>query len=137
MENPVDHTVDLGLVNYVQHPTNQNYIVYRFADNERAESFGIELIEAGIWFERDEDEKRGKVYFLFGVHKNDFKKTERINFKVEAKHKKPFIPFKALRWIILFVGLSLLTLAIMGYCKQQQILDSYNLDNTSINQPIN
>lgn len=69
MENPVDHTLDLGLVNYLQHPSNPSYIVYRFPDKERAASFEIELKNNSIWFEKDEENKRGKVYTLFGVHK--------------------------------------------------------------------
>ena len=132
MENPVDHTLDLGLVNYVQHPSNPSYIVYRFPDKERAASFEIELKNNSIWFEKDEENKRGKVYTLFGVHKNDLKVTEQINFKVEAKHKKPFIPFKGFRFIVLFIGLGLLLLSVIGYCKQQEKLSSYNSSSLTI-----
>jgi hypothetical protein len=132
MENPVDHTLDLGLVNYLQHPSNPSYIVYRFPDKERAASFEIELKNNSIWFEKDEENKRGKVYTLFGVHKNDFKVTEQINFKVEAKHKKPFIPFKGFRFIVLFIGLGLLLLSVIGYCKQQEKLSSYNSSSLTI-----
>ena len=46
VDNPVDNVVDLGLVNYVQHPSNPNYIVYRFVDPERAASFEKEL---SVW----------------------------------------------------------------------------------------
>ena len=132
MENPVDHTLDLGLVNYVQHPSNPSYIVYRFPDKERAASFEIEMKNNSIWFEKDEENKRGKVYTLFGVHKNDFKVTEQINFKVEAKHKKPFIPFKGFRFIVLFIGLGLLLLSVIGYCKLQEKLSSYNSSSLTI-----
>ena len=132
MENPVDHTLDLGLVNYLQHPSNPSYIVYRFPDKERAASFEIELNNNSIWFEKDEENKRGKVYTLFGVHKNDFKVTEQINFKVEAKHKKPFIPFKGFRFIVLFIGLGLLLLSVIGYCKQQEKLSSYDSSSLTI-----
>lgn len=132
MENPVDHTLDLGLVNYVQHPSNPSYIVYRFPDKERAASFEIELKNNSIWFEKDEENKRGKVYTLYGVHKNDFKVTEQINFKVEAKHKKPFIPFKGFRFIVLFIGLGLLLISVIGYCKQQEKLSSYNSSSLTI-----
>ena len=103
MDNPIDHSIDLGLVNYVQHPTNQNYIVYRFADENRAASFEAALGVNQIWFEKDYGDKRGKKYTLFGIHKNDFKLTERINFVVEAEHKKPFIPFKILRYSIMMI----------------------------------
>lgn len=126
MENPVDHTVDLGLVNYVKHPSNPNYIVYRFADINRASSFEKELIACRIWMEKAEEQKRGKQYYLFAVHKNDYKKTEKINFQVEAKHKKPFIPFRWLRYTVMIIGMGVLCLALIGYCRQQSKLNSYN-----------
>ena len=137
MENPIDHTVDLGLVNYVKHPSNPSYIVYRFVDPERATSFEHELTERNIWFEKSDEEKRGRKYLLFGIHKNDFKVTEKINFLVEAKHKKPFIPFKWLRYPLMVISAILLTVAIMGYCEQQKTLSSYDNLHLSINNHVN
>lgn len=133
MENPVDHSIDLGFVNYVQHPSNPSYIVYRFPDKGRADSFEEELNKQNIWFEKGEDEKRGNLYTLYGVHKKDYKKTEKINYMVEAMHKKPFIPFKILRYLVLFLGLGMLTLAIIGYCESRKKLASYNNQPVSIN----
>jgi len=137
MENPIDNIVDLGLVNYVKHPTNPNYIVYRFPDKHRADSFQFELEQKGIWFERGEEEKRQRTYHLIGIHKNDYKKTVRINYLVEAKHKKPLIPFKTLRFGLLLMSAGLLTLAIIGYCKRQNILASHENDNITINNQTN
>jgi hypothetical protein len=122
MENPVDHTIDLGFVNYVQHPENKNYIVFRFADNKRAVSFEETLIVRKIWFEKDEDVKRKKPYYLFAIHSTDFKKVEIINYDVEALHKKPIIPFRGLRWSLLIFTLFVLILASIGYCKAQNKL---------------
>jgi len=133
MENPVDHTIDLGLVNYVQHPSNPQYIVYRFADKNRADSFKVELIHQKIWFEESTEPKRSKEYTLFGVHKGDFKKTESINYRVEAKHKKPFIPFKILRYSLMLFSGVVLTLAIMGYCNRQKTLNRVNNSSHLIN----
>lgn len=134
MDNPVDHTIiDLGLVNYVQHPTNPNYVVYRFADIERANSFEEELQKNAIWFEKSSEPKRGKEYFLFGVHKNDYKKTEKINYLVEAKHKKPFIPFKILRYVLMTFSAIVMLLAILGYYHRQRVLDRINETGQSIN----
>jgi hypothetical protein len=123
MENPVDHTIDLGFVNYVQHPDNKNYVVFRFADNKRAVSFQESLSTQKIWFEKDEDVKRNKPYYLFAIHNSDFKKVERINYDVEALHKKPIIPFKGLRWSLLIFSFSVLILATVGYCKAKNKLD--------------
>jgi hypothetical protein len=119
MENPVDHTIDLGFVNYVQHPENNNYIVFRFADDQRAITFETLMVEKKIWFEKGEETKRNKPYYLFAIHKSDFKKVEQINYDTEAKHKKPIIPFKALRWSLLFFSLFVMVLASVGYCKAQ------------------
>lgn len=126
MDNPVDHSLDLGFVNFVQHPQNSNYVVFRFADEERAKTFKARLEESKIWFETDKENKRNKEYTLFGIHKNDFKKAQQINYDVEAKHKKPFIPFKILRYTVLVFGLGVILLAILGYCNQQDKLRRIN-----------
>ena len=131
MDNPVDNIVDLGLINYVRHPENPNYIVFRIQDKERAVSFETELSQAGIWFEKGEEEKRQRIYTLFGIHKSDFKKVEKLNFLVESRHKKPLIPFKPLRYFILVFGLGMLILASIGYCQQQGKLSAYNSINSS------
>jgi len=115
MENPIDHNIDLGFVNFVKHPENENYTVFRFRDENRAKSFEIELCSSNIWFEKSQSSNKGKTYFLFGIHKNDFKKAQSINFKVEAQHKKRIIPGKIFRGFILIIGLGALALSIIGY----------------------
>lgn len=126
MENPLDNIVDLGLVNYVRHPENPKYVVFRFADPHRAVSFEDELKNAGIWFEKGEEQGRTKNFILFGIHQHDFKKAEKINYRVEGKHKKPLIPFKMLRYPLMIFSGIVLFLAIMGYCKAQQKLTRIN-----------
>ncbi len=115
MDNPIDHSIDLGFVNYVKHPNNNNYVVFRFRDKKRADSFLMELKNNKIWFEKSTNESRGVLYHLFGIHKNDFNKAQKINYKVEALHKKKIIPGKFFRLFILVFGLGSLTLAIIGY----------------------
>lgn len=134
MDNPVDHIVDLGLVNYVKHPTNSNYIVYRFADTDRANSFRKVLEKEDIWFEESSKEGKKVVYTLFGIHKNDFKRTEVINFEVEAEHKKPFLPFAAFRYFLILFSALAIGLAILGYCKAQNKLTTSNEKLVSINR---
>lgn len=131
MDNPVDHIADLGLVNYVRHPTNPDYMVYRFGDIGRADSFEKALKEAGIGYERASEERKQRTYYLFGIHKNDYKKTVRMNFMVEAEHKKPLIPYKAFRFFLIAFSLGAFTLAIMGYCRQQEKLASHNNPHSS------
>lgn len=122
MENPVDHTIDLGFVNYVQHPENKDYVVFRFMDEERAKSFKHALEKHEIWFEEGQEPKRTKTQFMYGVHFRDFDRAQVLNFEVEAKHKKPFIPFGVLRWSLIIFSVSVVTLAIVGYMKAQEHL---------------
>ena len=133
MDNPVDHPIDLGLVNYSRHPENRDYVVYRFADEDRANSFEAALKEKGIEFERASHEKKQLTYHLFGIHKNDYKRTEQINFDVEAKHRKPFIPFAGFRWFLILLSATVMLLAILGYCKAQEKLSSYDETSVSVN----
>ena len=133
MDNPVDNIVDLGLVNYVKHPTNSDYIVFRFADEARALSFEEELVTMNIYFEKGEEQKTTRMMYLFGIHKRDFSKVQKINFLVESKHKKPFIPFRVLRWFIILFSITAITLAVMGYCEHQNKLSSFNDETPTVN----
>ena len=133
MDNAVDNIIDLGLVNYVKHPTNPDYVVFRFADSGRANSFEDELKKENITFEKGEEQKKTTTFFLFGIHKRDFKRTLKMNYLVEAKHKKPLIPFKAFRYFLILVSTAAMTLAIMGYCERQKKLASHNNSDVSIN----
>ncbi len=122
MENPIDHTLDLGFVNYVQHPENKNYVVFRFADTVRAVSFEEELQIEKIWFEKGEEDKKGKIYWLYGIRNQDFKKAEKINYRVEARHKKRIIPNRGFRWLVIGFSAIVMTLTLIGYCKAQNKL---------------
>ena len=132
-DNPVDHKLDLGLVNYVKHPNNPDYVVFRFGDQQRADDFQKLLEEGSIWFERDEEQSKQRTYHLFGIHKRDFKKVERLNYTVEAANRKPFIPFKGFRYFLILFSAIVMTLAMIGYCKAQQKLASYDDNSVLIN----
>jgi hypothetical protein len=134
MDNPLDHPLDLGLVNYTKHPSNSEYVVFRFPDIDRANSFEEYLTKEKIWFERSSEERKQRTYFLFGLHKTDFKRAERLNVVVEGRHKKPLIPIAGLRWFVVLFGMAALTLALVGYCKQQQKLALYDDSGTLINE---
>lgn len=135
MENPLDSKIDLGLVNYVRHPENQNYIVFRFKDSNRAISFEEELNSAKIWFEKGEEIGATKTFTLFGIHKNDYTKVEKINYLVEAKHKKPLIPWSVFRYTLIIISTIAMTLALIGYCDAQKKLSRINKSNTTIVLP--
>lgn len=114
MDNPIEH-LDLGLVNYTNHPSNVNYVVFRFADEKRANSFRLLLQEQKIWFEEAQEQKRSMVFHLFGLHKSDFNKGQKINITVESKHKKFIIPGKYFRWIVVIFGVTMIIFAFIGY----------------------
>ena len=121
MENPIEH-LDLGFVNFTKHPTNPKYVIYRFADEERADSFRSLLEKDKISFEEDSEEKRQLTYTLFAIHKKHYKRTMKMNYEVERIHKKPLIPFKILRWSVVIFGMGILLLSIMSYCKHMEHL---------------
>ena len=60
---------------------------------------------------------------LYGVYKNDFNRAQQANFRVSAKFRDPMIKSSLLRYTLLIFFASMLTLAIVGYVKNQQILD--------------
>lgn len=124
MDSKVENIVDLGLVNYVRHPSDPNYIVYRFADIKRASDFEKELEAQNIWFEKDQENTRGKTYTLFGVHKKHFEKVQRINFLVEAANRKFLIHNKIFRYTLLLISISAVVLAFVGYCSRPDLADS-------------
>jgi hypothetical protein len=123
MENPIDNSIDLGFVNYVQHPENKQYVVFRFADTNRSKSFEECLNEEKIWFEKGDEEKRGRKYELYAVHQSDYNKAQKLNYKVEGLHKKPIIPFAILRWSLMIFSAFVMTLAIIGYVKGKKHLN--------------
>ncbi len=125
MENPIEH-LDLGFVNFTKHPTNPSFVVYRFSDDNRAASFRELLIKEKIEFEEDKEEKKEYTLTLFAVHKKYYKRTMKINYAVEAKHKKPLIPIKWLRWAFVLFGIGILLLSILSYCKHMEHLKEQN-----------
>lgn len=113
----------LGLVNYRVHPTNQNYRVFSFNSVEEADTFDQLLTEQNIWFERDTEEIKEGTIHLFGVEKMDYKKAMNANYAVSAKHRKPMIKNKILRYSLISLTLFLVTLGIIGYVKKMQMLE--------------
>lgn len=132
MEPGVEHFADLGFVNFVKHPTNDEYVVFRFADIERANSFEDRLTKAKIWFERAEEKPRTVTFYMFGVHYRDFKKVQAMNFEVEGKHRSHLIKHRGFRYIFLFIVLAICVLAVIGYCSRPDLTSTYY--DTQINQ---
>ena len=123
MDSGLEHPFDLGMVNYHKHPSDSNYVVYRFKDVNRANFFEQELTRNGLWYERSNPETDEKQYYLIAIHKKNFNQTQRINFKTEAKFKKPLINHKFIRYFFVIFMVGLVTLAAVGYCENQKILE--------------
>lgn len=124
----------LGLVNYRTHPTNSQYKVFSFNTVEESDLFKSELEKEKIWFEYDTEViNEGKGYIsgsetislvhLYGVYKHDFNKAQKANFRVAAKFRDPMIKSSLLRYTLLIFFAGMLTLAIVGYVKNQQTLN--------------
>lgn len=122
MDNGIEHIVDLGLVNYTKHPTNPNFVVFRFKNSQKSVSFENELKNLNISFEKATEERNGSIYYLFALHKSDFKKAQKINYAVEANHRNFIISNKFLRWLLILFFLGITTLAIVGYFSSPEVL---------------
>ncbi|PKR81295.1 hypothetical protein CW751_04350 [Brumimicrobium salinarum] len=123
MDSKVENIIDLGLVNYVRHPSNPNYVVFRFAVKKKADDFEQTLKSKKIWFEKGEENTRGKTYILFGIHNRDHSAVERINFQVEGRNRNFLIRNKFLRWSLLLFSIGVMTLAVVGYCTSPTLED--------------
>jgi hypothetical protein len=140
MDPGVENIIDLGLVNYVRHPTNPNFIVFRFADKKRADQFEEALTEHKIWFEKGEEQGRTKFFYLYGVRSRDYKKVQAINFSVEGKHRKFIIANKFLRWglVVFFIGVC--SFAFIGYLTRPDVIQRNYIEqqyNDSIQKSLN
>jgi hypothetical protein len=122
MDPGVENIVDLGLVNYVRHPTNPNFIVFRFVDKQRAAHFEQALVEHKIWFEKGDEQGRTKFYYLYGIRNRDYKKVQAINFSVEGKHRKFIIANTYLRWGLVLFFLGVCTFAFIGYLARPDVI---------------
>lgn len=122
MEAGLEH-FDMGLVNYRQHPVNVNYMVYRFKDIERANTFEEQLRHVGLWYERSNPIEDERLIYMFAVEKKHFQKTQKINFITEAKHKKFLIANNPMRYLFIFIMIGVLSLATMGYCESRKKLN--------------
>lgn len=134
MAGEVENIVDLGLVNYVRHPSDPNYVVFRFVDKNRADQFELELKNKKIWFERGEEQSKVKLYHLFGVNKRDFDAVQSINFTVEGKNRTFLMANRYFRWSVLLFSIGMVSLAIFGYCTRSEKATPKELTGVSVNK---
>lgn len=113
----------LGLVNYKVHPTDNRYKIFSFYTEAEADMFQTELETRKIWFEANSETLKDSTVYLFGVNNSDFNRAQKANFAVSAKYRNPIIKNKFLRIALMTLFFGLLTIAVIGYVKNQQILE--------------
>ena len=63
--------IPFNITNQIEHPTRQNYLVFHFKDEDKANAFQLALEEAKLFYERAEQEEYEGIRYLFGVRKSD------------------------------------------------------------------
>ncbi len=100
-------------INFQDHPTNRNKMVFHFKDAEHATHFQLQLNEHKIKYERQVDEEGDKRIY-FGVMKSDYKEAKRLNYLTYGHFRKPFITEPFFKYLLLIVTLTAVFLAFMG-----------------------
>ncbi|MBK6342609.1 MAG: hypothetical protein IPF41_08485 [Flavobacteriales bacterium] len=100
-----------NLTNYAEHPTEDQWLVFRFPSEAQALEFENALRSEGLRHERDPD---GGPPFLVAARRSDREKAVRLNYLVLGRHREPFIANKALRWGLIGLLALLLALIIIG-----------------------
>jgi len=115
VNNSEKETDLLKLKNYKDHPTVQGVKVFFFRNQEQGNYFETLLIEHKIFYEKDVDQEEGMTFF--GIKRNDFERTEKLNYLSFARYRKAFIPNKFFRYFLLIAMLGLIAFALVGYLK--------------------
>jgi hypothetical protein len=107
--------IPFNITNQIEHPTRQNYLVFHFKDEEKANAFEKALADAKLFYERGmQEEDDDSVRHLFGVRKSDVDEVEKINYTILGKGRAKLIKDKGARWFILGFGLLMIILAVIG-----------------------
>ncbi len=101
------------LVNIKDHPTNQKKRVFFYKVIEQADHFENLLIQEELYYEKQVDVE-GDQTIYFGVRSSDFERVKKLNYLTIGHFRKPFIPDKAFRIILIVISLLVLGLAIAG-----------------------
>lgn len=106
----------MRLTNYYEHPGDNRYYVFEFANDELANEFEQHLNTREVGFERHFDAEESRN-ILFGVKRDHLRDAMWCNNMVYARHRERFIPNGFLRWFLLLVTAGFIGLAIIGYFK--------------------
>ncbi|MBK7945121.1 MAG: hypothetical protein IPJ85_07390 [Flavobacteriales bacterium] len=101
----------LNLTNYEDHPTESNWIVFRFPTRAQADEFTLGLEAEGVQHEQDGE---GGPPYLVAAKKHQREAAIRANYRVLGRHRKPFMTDPMLRWGVIGFFVLLLALAAAG-----------------------
>ena len=109
--------------NYFTHPGDNRYYVFAFGEELHANAFEKRLNDLGIDHERHletaEGHSTGRNEWLFGVHRDYFKKALEANHLVHAEFRDKFIPVSGVRWSLLIGTLAVILFALAGAWTQR------------------
>ena len=107
----------MKLKNYYDHPGDNRYVVFEFKYQLYAKEFKEYLEQDEIPFEEFYEEYEGQESWKFGIHNAYQTRAEKGNFLVHGRHRKPMLPEKWMRWVLLMVTAAFVVLALIGYLK--------------------
>ncbi|MBL7965223.1 MAG: hypothetical protein JNM31_15415 [Flavobacteriales bacterium] len=101
----------LDITNYREHPTEVNWLVFRFGERAWRDEYAEELRKAGIPHEVDPE---NKAPYMVAVRRGQRKKAVELNYLVLGRHRSPFLGSGALRWVLIGLVVLTLLLAVIG-----------------------
>ncbi|HAW20406.1 MAG TPA: hypothetical protein DCX14_09505 [Flavobacteriales bacterium] len=110
----IDLEEEFNFTNKRKHPTNYKKIVYRHLKADQSQYFAQLLEKEGIDYETQVDEEDPKKPIYFGLARIHEKRSDHLNYVALGLNRRKFIDSVALRWIIIFVSVFVIALAILG-----------------------
>jgi len=104
----------INITNSSDHPTRPGHTIFRFYEERRSLFFTELLNQENIWFEQDVDTNNDRTVYYFGIKNRDLKQTNRLNYLVNAKFRKPTISNNYVRWVIYGVTIISIILIVIG-----------------------
>lgn len=101
-----------NLTNYSEHPTEPDWLVFRFKSTEQADGFVRLLQEEELRFEQDRSEGPP---FLVAVRSRHRSAAVRLNYIVLGQHRKPFMADAIFRWSVIGFVAALIVIAFLGW----------------------
>ena len=103
------------LTNWRKHPTAHGIEVFFFKSVVEGNFFEALLQEQKIWCEKDVDhEREHSRKVMIAVKSKDVPKIIKLNHLTLGKYRKPFVPFRSLRYFLLAFFLLVVFFTVMG-----------------------